>query len=84
MAAGHHTLVTGGGLLTLACVAPVPSTVGRSQGPETTRPDWRSLCTHILHPHRPESRMNTGFQELGWLMGLEPTTTGITILDSTN
>ena len=22
--------------------------------------------------------------ELGWLMGLEPTTTGITILDSTN
>ncbi len=24
------------------------------------------------------------FQILGWLMGLEPTTTGITILDSTN
>ena len=25
-----------------------------------------------------------GFQKMGWLMGLEPTTTGITILDSTN
>jgi hypothetical protein len=25
-----------------------------------------------------------GFMNLGWLMGLEPTTTGITILDSTN
>jgi hypothetical protein len=25
-----------------------------------------------------------GFFYLGWLMGLEPTTTGITILDSTN
>ncbi len=24
------------------------------------------------------------FADLGWLMGLEPTTTGITILDSTN
>ena len=24
------------------------------------------------------------FQSVGWLMGLEPTTTGITILDSTN
>jgi len=24
------------------------------------------------------------FESLGWLMGLEPTTTGITILDSTN
>ena len=24
--------------------------------------------------------MNAGFQILGWLMGLEPTTTGITIL----
>jgi hypothetical protein len=24
------------------------------------------------------------FEFLGWLMGLEPTTTGITILDSTN
>lgn len=26
----------------------------------------------------------SGFAYLGWLMGLEPTTTGITILDSTN
>jgi len=25
-----------------------------------------------------------GFDSVGWLMGLEPTTTGITILDSTN
>jgi hypothetical protein len=24
------------------------------------------------------------FERVGWLMGLEPTTTGITILDSTN
>ena len=26
----------------------------------------------------------TGGKEVGWLMGLEPTTTGITIRDSTN
>ncbi len=42
----------------------------------------------LLHPHYAPtpvgSRMSNGFQKLGWLMGLEPTTTGITILDSTN
>ncbi len=26
----------------------------------------------------------SGFEFLGWMMGLEPTTTGITIRDSTN
>ena len=31
----------------------------------------------------PEDRANC-LNEMGWLMGLEPTTTGITILDSTN
>ena len=41
-------------------------------------------CTHTLHPHPPETRANASDQKLGWLMGLEPTTTGITILDSTN
>ena len=32
----------------------------------------------------PRTKGHAGFQILGWLMGLEPTTTGITILDSTN
>ena len=32
----------------------------------------------------PRAGRHAGFQILGWLMGLEPTTTGITILDSTN
>ena len=34
---------------------------------------------HEKGPHAREA-----FWILGWLMGLEPTTTGITILDSTN
>ena len=47
----------------------------------------------VLHPplHRPAKKkprylLNSGVSllYLGWLMGLEPTTTGITILDSTN
>ena len=47
----------------------------------------------VLHPplHRagkkkPHYQIDSGvsFVYLGWLMGLEPTTTGITILDSTN
>ena len=33
---------------------------------------------------KPAIEWRAGFQILGWLMGLEPTTTGITILDSTN
>jgi hypothetical protein len=32
----------------------------------------------------PRTKWHAGFQIVGWLMGLEPTTTGITILDSTN
>ncbi len=32
----------------------------------------------------PKAFLLWGFFYLGWLMGLEPTTTGITILDSTN
>ena len=47
-------------------------------------PEAFLLCTHALHLHRLETRMNTEVQKMGWLMGLEPTTTGITILDSTN
>ena len=47
----------------------------------------------VLHPplHRAEKKKphyqidsGVSFVYLGWLMGLEPTTTGITILDSTN
>ncbi len=47
----------------------------------------------VLHPplHRTEKEKpryridsRVSFVYLGWLMGLEPTTTGITILDSTN
>jgi hypothetical protein len=34
-------------------------------------------------PKKPENLMAKGFM-LGWLMGLEPTTTGITIQGSTN
>ena len=47
------------------------------------------LATWWLHDHTMKkacyffsSRLS--FIYLGWLMGLEPTTTGITILDSTN
>jgi hypothetical protein len=29
-------------------------------------------------------RVSKANERMGWLMGLEPTTTGITILDSTN
>jgi hypothetical protein len=32
----------------------------------------------------PVTRLGFLLEFLGWLMGLEPTTTGITILDSTN
>ena len=32
----------------------------------------------------PHKKTCEAFFKLGWLMGLEPTTTGITILDSTN
>ena len=47
----------------------------------------------VLHPplHRTENKKprylldsRVSLLYLGWLMGLEPTTTGITILDSTN
>ncbi len=45
---------------------------------------------YMMVTRRPESK-KPGYQNrakclnsLGWLMGLEPTTTGITILDSTN
>ena len=47
----------------------------------------------VLHPplHRTEKKnprylldSRVSLLYLGWLMGLEPTTTGITILDSTN
>ena len=47
----------------------------------------------VLHPplqragkKKPHYQIDSGvsFVYLGWLMGLEPTTTGITILDSTN
>ena len=37
--------------------------------PETTKPG-KNRAKYLIH--------------MGWLMGLEPTTTGITILDSTN
>ena len=47
------------------------------------------VATWWLHDHtmkkaryRNDSRLS--ILNLGWLMGLEPTTTGITILDSTN
>ena len=54
---------------------------------------WRSIPEIVLHPplHRTENKKPRYFLDsrvsllyLGWLMGLEPTTTGITILDSTN
>ena len=47
------------------------------------------LATWWLHEKKkkkPRYLLNSrvSFVYLGWLMGLEPTTTGITILDSTN
>ena len=48
--------------------------------------DWQARINVVLRAkkacHRLDSRLS--FVYLGWLMGLEPTTTGITILDSTN
>ena len=40
--------------------------------------------TRITKKPRYLSNSRVFFVYLGWLMGLEPTTTGITILDSTN
>lgn len=45
------------------------------------------LLREVALERRGASSKNKGRQcegKLGWLMGLEPTTTGITILDSTN
>jgi hypothetical protein len=51
-------------------------------------PADRSARAFGIHPHlhtdRPLGRVDAGGQGLGWLMGLEPTTTRITIWDSTN
>ena len=50
----------------------------------------RSGSNCIAAKHGSESKKDLGafasrsLLYLGWLMGLEPTTTGITILDSTN
>ena len=43
-------------------------------------------CLHATEKKKPRYQIDSGvsFVYLGWLMGLEPTTTGITILDSTN
>ena len=40
----------------------------------------------IVQKQKNHCLLNSGFSwfSLGWLMGLEPTTTGITILDSTD
>lgn|GEM_PF-2827754 len=47
---------------------------GHAQGEIPYSPKAKSAATFLLQR----------FAILGWLMGLEPTTTGITILDSTN
>ena len=43
-------------------------------------------CLQATEKKKPHYQIDSGvsFVYLGWLMGLEPTTTGITILDSTN
>ena len=43
-------------------------------------------CLQATEKKKPRYQIDSGvsFVYLGWLMGLEPTTTGITILDSTN
>ncbi len=43
-------------------------------------------CLQATEKEKPHYQIDSGvsFVYLGWLMGLEPTTTGITILDSTN
>ena len=46
-----------------------PGIAGYMVSPETTKPG-RNRAEYLI--------------DMGWLMGLEPTTTGITILDSTN
>ena len=37
-----------------------------------------------LNDDNEQSPLERALNVLGWMMGLEPTTTGITILDSTN
>lgn len=42
------------------------------------------FAEHLSRKARYVLNSGLSFIYLGWLMGLEPTTTGITILDSTN
>ena len=46
----------------------------------------KSQWLHDTGKEKPRWFLCSGvsLSDLGWLMGLEPTTTGITILDSTN
>ncbi len=41
-------------------------------------------CHSFLKAAGMSDNERSGFDQMGWLMGLEPTTTGITIRDSTN
>ena len=54
----------------------------------TTCPTLRTTCRICRRRSRKRNGLREGgrchVDRLGWLMGLEPTTTGITILDSTN
>ena len=56
--------------------------IGFSQNGIAGRPAARIQA--ILKKKKPCNSLNCKAFYLGWLMGLEPTTTGITILDSTN
>lgn len=51
-----------------------------------TKKDYQSVFVPRLSPETNQGPQGLDFygKLLGWLMGLEPTTTGITILDSTN
>ena len=73
--------------------APIPHKSKPNIGGGFAPPTTAKIHKFVLHPplHRtpkkkPRYHFDSGVSlyHLGWLMGLEPTTTGITILDSTN
>ena len=68
-----------------------PTTVTRRSAPDglfreegELQSGLRTLLSRVAKTKMPHKKTCEAFYKLGWLMGLEPTTTGITILDSTN
>ena len=66
---------------------PMPCMIGKARpftNPGHGLPRLRMTWPHRMHRQQKSLHLAMQAFYLGWLMGLEPTTTGITILDSTN